>query len=96
MEEQRGRECAGKEGRQSFRFAFPQATHRLRYVDRHGAARPPSTHFHQLNRKTGHWLRQQMVDRVTDKVVGNSIDGEASGLGEPGERSHLHVHENSA
>ena len=28
------------------------------------------THFHQINRKTGHRLRQQMVDEVTGKVVG--------------------------
>src|SRR5436190_15414123 len=27
------------------------------------------THFHQINRKTGHRLRQQMVDEVTGKVV---------------------------
>src|SRR5215813_13943926 len=26
-------------------------------------------HFHQINRKTGHRLRQQMVDEVTGKVV---------------------------
>src|SRR5207302_4271878 len=27
------------------------------------------THFHQINRKTGHRLRQQMVDEETCKVV---------------------------
>ena len=27
------------------------------------------THFHQINRRTGHRLRQQMVDEVTGKVV---------------------------
>jgi DNA end-binding protein Ku len=27
------------------------------------------THFHQINRKTGHRLRQQMVDEVTGKAV---------------------------
>src|ERR1044072_3918501 len=27
------------------------------------------THFHQINRKTGHRLRQQMVDEVTGRVV---------------------------
>src|SRR5947209_7591524 len=27
------------------------------------------THFHQINRKTGHRLRQQMVDEETGKVV---------------------------
>src|SRR3979490_2519365 len=27
------------------------------------------THFHQINRKTGHRLRQQMVDEKTGKVV---------------------------
>lgn len=27
------------------------------------------THFHQINRKTGHRLRQQIVDEVTGKVV---------------------------
>jgi DNA end-binding protein Ku len=35
------------------------------------------THFHQINRKTGHRLRQQMVDEVTGKVVdkGNKSRG---------------------
>jgi DNA end-binding protein Ku len=28
------------------------------------------THFHQINRKTGHRLRQQMIDEVTGKAVG--------------------------
>jgi len=27
------------------------------------------THFHQINRKTGHRLRQQMIDEVTGKAV---------------------------
>jgi DNA end-binding protein Ku len=27
------------------------------------------THFHQINRKTGHRLRQQMVDEISGKVV---------------------------
>jgi len=27
------------------------------------------THFHQINKKTGHRLRQQMVDETTGKVV---------------------------
>src|SRR5262249_57858311 len=27
------------------------------------------THFHQINRRTGHRLRQQMVDEITGKVV---------------------------
>lgn len=35
------------------------------------------THFHQISRKTGHRLRQQMVDEVTGKVVdkGNKSRG---------------------
>lgn len=35
------------------------------------------THFHQINRKTGHRLRQQMVDEVTGDVV----EGEDKGRG---------------
>lgn len=35
------------------------------------------THFHQINRKTGHRLRQQMVDEVTGEVV----EGEEKGRG---------------
>jgi len=35
------------------------------------------THFHQINRKTGHRLRQQMVDEQTGKVV----EGEDKGRG---------------
>jgi len=27
------------------------------------------THFHQINRKTGHRLRQQIIDEVTGKAV---------------------------
>src|SRR4051812_23020905 len=27
------------------------------------------THFHQINRKTGHRLRQQMIDEATGEVV---------------------------
>src|ERR1044071_833117 len=29
------------------------------------------THFHQISRKTGHRLRQQMVDEVTGNAVAN-------------------------
>src|SRR4051812_31456934 len=35
------------------------------------------THFHQINRKNGHRLRQQMVDAVTGDVV----EGEEKGRG---------------
>src|ERR1700754_2282292 len=35
------------------------------------------THFHQINRKTGNRLRQQMVDEGTGKVV----DGDQKGRG---------------
>lgn len=35
------------------------------------------THFHQINRKTGHRLRQQMVDESTGEVV----EGEQKGRG---------------
>jgi Ku protein len=35
------------------------------------------THFHQINRKTGHRLRQQMVDEVTGDVV----EGDNKGRG---------------
>jgi Ku protein len=35
------------------------------------------THFHQINRKTGHRLRQQMIDEVTGEVV----KGEEKGRG---------------
>lgn len=35
------------------------------------------THFHQINRKTGHRLRQQMVDEVTGDVV----EGDEKGRG---------------
>lgn len=33
------------------------------------------THFHQINRKTGHRLRQQMVDEVTGKAVDKDEKG---------------------
>ena len=33
------------------------------------------THFHQINKKTGHRLRQQMVDEETGKVVEKSQKG---------------------
>jgi DNA end-binding protein Ku len=33
------------------------------------------THFHQINRKTGHRLRQQMVDEETGKVVDKDDKG---------------------
>jgi DNA end-binding protein Ku len=33
------------------------------------------THFHQINRKTGHRLRQQMVDEETGKVVDREDKG---------------------
>lgn len=35
------------------------------------------THFHQINRKTGHRLRQQMVDEVT----GDIVEGDDKGRG---------------
>ena len=33
------------------------------------------THFHQINKKTGHRLRQQMVDEETGKVVDKDHKG---------------------
>lgn len=33
------------------------------------------THFHQINRKTGNWLRQQMVDEETGKTVDKDQKG---------------------
>src|SRR5437879_2892487 len=33
------------------------------------------THFHQINRRTGHRLRQQMVDEETGKVVDKEDKG---------------------
>ena len=33
------------------------------------------THFHQINKRTGHRLRQQMVDETTGKVVGKDEKG---------------------
>jgi len=34
------------------------------------------THFHQINTKTGHWLKQQMVDEQTGRVVDKDHKGE--------------------
>jgi DNA end-binding protein Ku len=39
------------------------------------------THFHQINRKTGHRLRQQMVDEETGKVVDKQDKGRGYELG---------------
>jgi hypothetical protein len=35
----------------------------------------PQTHFHQINRKTGNRLRQQMVDEETGRVVDKDNKG---------------------
>src|SRR5262245_1005155 len=35
------------------------------------------THFHQINKKTGHRLRQQMVDEQTGRVVDKANKGRA-------------------
>src|SRR4029453_504187 len=37
------------------------------------------THFHQINKKTGHRLRQQMVDETTGKVVEKDDNGRGYG-----------------
>ena len=39
------------------------------------------THFHQINKKTGHRLRQQMVDETTGKVVEKDDKGRGYELG---------------
>jgi DNA end-binding protein Ku len=39
------------------------------------------THFHQINKKTGHRLRQQMVDETTGKVVEKEDKGRGYELG---------------
>lgn len=39
------------------------------------SSRSDKTHFHQINRKTGHRLRQQMVDEVTGKPVDTDDKG---------------------
>jgi Ku protein len=39
------------------------------------------THFHQINKKTGHRLRQQMVDETTGKVVEKDNKGRGYELG---------------
>jgi DNA end-binding protein Ku len=39
------------------------------------------THFHQINRKTGHRLRQQMVDENTGKAVAKEDKGRGYELG---------------
>jgi DNA end-binding protein Ku len=36
------------------------------------------THFHQINTKTGHRLKQQLVDEQTGRVVDKDIRGEAT------------------
>jgi DNA end-binding protein Ku len=40
-----------------------------------GSSQAEKTHFHQINRKTGHRLRQQMVDEDTGKVVDKEDKG---------------------
>src|SRR5262245_5532169 len=42
-----------------------------------GSSESQKTHFHQINTKTGHRLRQQMVDEVT----GRAVDGASKGRG---------------
>jgi DNA end-binding protein Ku len=40
-----------------------------------GATQAEKTHFHQINTRTGHRLRQQMVDETTGKVVDTEHKG---------------------
>ena len=46
-----------------------------------GGERDREIHFHQINRKTGHRLRQQMVDERTGKVVEKEDKGRGYELG---------------
>ena len=45
------------------------------------ASQSEKTHFHQINTRTGHRLRQQMVDEATGKVVDREHKGRGYELG---------------